>query len=257
MDYQDTYIKLRTQYERFCYSKAIVFEAKVKGRPAVMVKKVRCKSWYCRHCAPRNLKRLKARLYHFIGNQSMRLMTLTTKDNGQSPEKSLQDISLAWDVLLKRMKRKYGKIKYFRIVQFHKNGQPHMHILVDKYISQSWLSTNWNDIFGAYIVDIRNQDNHHAINYVSRYIARELEADDYHHALFNVVGRRRFSFSRHAGIDPAVTEIAALSTLIEPRLAVDFYHYIVQEVLSLEEGSVTLHCSDDDDFSIIVLDNVH
>lgn len=207
------YNESKRKAESFCGSKAVVLEGKTGDKHGVFCHRIRCNSWYCTRCAPRKLKKLKARLYQFIGKKYTRLMTLTTRYTNQPIDLLLIDLSRDWDILLKRIKRKYGKVQYFKIVQFHKNGAPHLHCLIDKFIDQNWLSDQWSEIHNSPIVDIRFMDNHHAINYVSKYISKELEAQSHFHALFQHVGRRRFAFSRNGNFTPFITDHVSLTSL--------------------------------------------
>ena len=64
--------------------------------------------------------------------------------------------------------------KYIRILEFQKNGTPHLHILIDRFIPQKWIRTAWVAIGGGSMVDIRYVDVHRVSRYLSKYLTKEL-----------------------------------------------------------------------------------
>jgi hypothetical protein len=71
--------------------------------------------------------------------------------------------------------RKYGRsIKYIAVLEFHKNGNPHLHILLDRFIKQQWISEKWSALGGGRIVDIKFVDVHRISRYLSKYLTKEL-----------------------------------------------------------------------------------
>jgi hypothetical protein len=53
------------------------------------------------------------------------------------------------------LRREYGKsIKFIRVLEFQKTTKmPHFHVLVDRYISQSWVKERWQRCGGGMHVD--------------------------------------------------------------------------------------------------------
>lgn len=197
------YENVRAKNEAFCQVQTALFISRGKRGKQLKACRVRCKSWLCRTCAPHELKILRGRLFQFnaqvVANQRrLRFFTLTTRDRGQDRCQALRDINKSWDILLKRVKREYGKVRYFKIIQFHENGLPHIHGTIDKYIHKDWLSDNWFEIHGAYKTDIRYRDPHEIIGYTIRYVTRDVERDHPNNFLFHETNTRRFSFSRGA-----------------------------------------------------------
>ena len=64
--------------------------------------------------------------------------------------------------------------QYIRILEFQKNGSPHFHVLIDRYVPQGWLSKSWVAVGGGPVVDIRFVDVHRVTNYLSKYLTKEL-----------------------------------------------------------------------------------
>jgi hypothetical protein len=73
------------------------------------------------------------------------------------------------------LRRKYGSApKYIAVLEFHENGKPHLHILVDRFIEQAWLSIAWQAVGGGRIVDIRFVDIHRVSHYLAKYLTVDL-----------------------------------------------------------------------------------
>jgi hypothetical protein len=73
------------------------------------------------------------------------------------------------------LRRQHGVApKYIRVLEFQKNGNPHLHILVDRFIPQSWLKAAWTAVGGGRFVDVRFVDIHRVSRYLSKYLTKEL-----------------------------------------------------------------------------------
>jgi len=73
------------------------------------------------------------------------------------------------------LRRKFGSpIKYIAVLEFQQSGIAHLHVLVDRFIPQNWISESWSALGGGNIVDIRYVDVHRIARYVSKYLTKEL-----------------------------------------------------------------------------------
>jgi hypothetical protein len=73
------------------------------------------------------------------------------------------------------LKRKFSvSVTYIRILEFQRNGNPHFHILVDRFIPQAWIKSTWQAVGGGRFVDIRYVDVHRIARYLSKYLTKEL-----------------------------------------------------------------------------------
>jgi len=72
------------------------------------------------------------------------------------------------------LKRRFGaSVNYIAVLEFQKNGNPHLQLLVDRFIPQQWISEAWSALGGGRIVDIRYVDLHRT-RYLSKYLTKEL-----------------------------------------------------------------------------------
>lgn len=109
-----------------------------------------------------------------ISHSFSKMITLTyPEDIKIDGKKAKRDLRAFLDRLRKL------KMKYFWILEFMKNGQPHFHILVDKYWYYKKVSKAWQDITGieseasTRIEQIRKRDN--GISYMASYMGKEYQ----------------------------------------------------------------------------------
>jgi hypothetical protein len=89
-------------------------------------------------------------------------------------------MSRAWDKLNRAMQKRYGKLAFFRILEEHRDGWPHFHILLvtPRYIPQAWIKAMWTKYGIGQIVDIRNRTGEmqspcHAARYLTKYLIKQ------------------------------------------------------------------------------------
>ena len=120
--------------------------------------------------------RAQKRLYHRMlsglqvdrGGTPPRLMTLTSVDNGK-------DIEVSWEILKKRIRRRFGSFEYIKVRELTKRGLPHLHVLFfGAFIPHRWLMRNWYEIHGAKVVDIRSRFRLRVyVKHIVRYFTKE------------------------------------------------------------------------------------
>lgn len=98
----------------------------------VVMKRVRCGSWQCSHCARENRRlwaaHLKRRLPQVSDNWWF--VTITAHEDYRTPENSLENIRSNIDRLFKRLRRIYAKIQYVRVFEVHEKGAFHAHLVI-------------------------------------------------------------------------------------------------------------------------------
>jgi len=83
-------------------------------------------------------------------NDTLRFLTLT------SSVSSPHDIRRSFRVFVKRVRRAYGKFEYIVVKEQTRSGLNHLHMIYrGSYMSQYWISRNWNEIHSASIVYIQ------------------------------------------------------------------------------------------------------
>jgi hypothetical protein len=73
------------------------------------------------------------------------------------------------------LRRKFGHpVKYIAILEFHKSGIAHLHLVLDRFIPWRWIKKSWSGVGGGTVVDIRFVDVHRISHYLSKYLTKEL-----------------------------------------------------------------------------------
>lgn len=150
-----------------------------------------CKRWSCKTCGPKQAWLLQQRIAakaKELGLFRMLTLTLDPKKVRGDPYKHLNE---SWRKLREAFRRKFKKsISFIAINEYQKNGMPHKHILVDRYIHQEWVKNKWEKLGGGHQVDIRkikNEDD--PAKYICKYLTKDV--------LINAPkGRKRVTTSR-------------------------------------------------------------
>jgi hypothetical protein len=106
------------------------------------------------------------------------LLTLTldpSKLHGEDSTKYINEVFADFRVYLRRRLR-YAP-PYIRVLEYQKNGNAHLHVLLNCYLPQSWVSETWSVLGGGRIVDIKRVDMHRVSRYLSKYLTKEMLLD--------------------------------------------------------------------------------
>jgi hypothetical protein len=151
-----------------------------------------CKRWTCPQCGPKKAKRLQRAIAEKATQKGMnRFLTLTLNPATCTSHDSVGYIRECWSKFRTSLKRRLGKtISFISVLELQKSGYAHLHVLVDRYIEQAWVSESWQAVGGGRIVDIRQVDIHRVAPYLSKYLTKVL-------ILAGVrPGQRRYTTSR-------------------------------------------------------------
>jgi hypothetical protein len=136
---------------------------------------LKCRSWSCPDCQPDRHKRL---VREGRGGNPNTFLTLTIRANqGDDPTRNAQRLIDAWRLCRLRLMR-HRKMKHFpflAVVEAHKSGQPHLHILGRfPYIPQAEISEIMVELIDSPHVDIRRINNPSMVaGYVAKYVGKQ------------------------------------------------------------------------------------
>jgi hypothetical protein len=144
-----------------------------------------CKCWDCPYCGPKKAGRYKRAIQDNAQHFKLRRFLTLTLDPKKLPEgvDAVEHLRTSFNKLRTYLRRKFGeKISYICVLEFQKPkennpGLPHLHILVDRYIEQSWIKQAWSTLGGGEHVDIRFVDLHRVSRYLSKYLTKEMLMD--------------------------------------------------------------------------------
>jgi hypothetical protein len=138
--------------------------------------RVDCRCWSCAYCGPKKAGRYKRAIREVAEKYKLnRFLTLTVDPKVIGDQEPVVFINSTFAKWRTSLKRKFGvSITYIRILEFQKSGNPHFHILVDRFIPQAWVQSSWRAVGGGQFVDIRYVDIHRIARYLSKYLTKEL-----------------------------------------------------------------------------------
>ena len=87
---------------------------------------------------------------------------------------SIQHLRACWAKLRVYIGREYKQTSYISVVELHKSGIAHLHVLISRFISQKWIKRCWEAIGAGRIVFIKQVDVHRIGAYLTKYITKEL-----------------------------------------------------------------------------------
>ncbi|HYK37040.1 rolling circle replication-associated protein [Alloacidobacterium sp.] len=153
----------------------------VRGASSAIAGKTRycrvgCKCWDCGGCAPRRAAAYCIRIAQTAEKLKLnKLLTLTldpSKLDGADSTRYINEVFADFRVYLRR---KLGHSPaYIRVLEYQKNGNAHLHVLLNCYLPQDWVSEAWSAVGGGRIVDIKRVDLHRVSRYLSKYLTKQM-----------------------------------------------------------------------------------
>lgn len=142
-------------------------------RKAAVLHALVCGRWGCSYCGPRKARKLA----HRVGQANPNRMLTLTVDPARwdSPRAAYDGTRRKITPLIQRLRKQCGNIEYMRVLELHKSGYPHYHLIIrSDYISHHLIKHAWADLTGATIVDVRKLHNStHAARYTTKYLCKQ------------------------------------------------------------------------------------
>lgn len=108
-------------------------------------------------------------------------LTLTS-DSNRGMQWNLENIENGWNHMLTLIRQRVGRtVQFLKVVELTKKGHAHIHAVLFNvpFISKKWLSTTWNRLHHAYVVDISAVRNIEAtILYLIKHQQKVLRQED-------------------------------------------------------------------------------
>lgn len=163
------------------------------GKAKAVAVPIRCNKWSCEDCGKKKRRQLYARVMSgqlaqavdgFRPQYTHKLLTLTCPGKEyrerHTPQEALEDMSHKWSLTVRALKKRLGEFLFLRIVEQHKDGFPHFHVLlvgrtiVPKGILADFRRT-WTDLHGMGNVDIQKNrlgSPMKAVRYLLKYLTK-------------------------------------------------------------------------------------
>lgn len=115
-------------------------------------RRLNCNTWNCSYCAPRRARTARAAIRTVAEALGLRNFLTLTLDPRKMANRELQIPYLrnCFNKFREYLRRKYKTApKFICVVELTQRGVPHLHILLDRFIPQRWISTVWSKLGGG------------------------------------------------------------------------------------------------------------
>lgn len=90
---------------------------------------LRCKSWRCKRCGPKKVRRVMAQIQAGMSSGFIRFATFTAPGD-EDAAASYRQLTKRWKRLALRIARRWGKFEYLLVVEPQQRGHAHLHVLI-------------------------------------------------------------------------------------------------------------------------------
>src|SRR5262245_8786744 len=134
-----------------------------------------CKRLSCVQCGPKGARRYRRAIAREAEVRGLkRFLTLTINPVRLLQEDSADYIRECWNKFRTYLKREFGqRVEYIAVLELHKSGVAHLHVLIDRYIPKEWLDSAWKAVGGGFTW-INDVDVHRVSVYISKYLTKAL-----------------------------------------------------------------------------------
>jgi hypothetical protein len=136
----------------------------------------RCDSWDCYCCAHRMRMNLIEDLERLVEErpQLRRFLTLTLDPSAAPAKTEAQHRYLTerFNALRTEINDRYDDLSYIWVREEGESGNPHLHLIVDRYLPQNELSGLSRRVGLGEVVDIRRIDARNMAKYLTKYLTK-------------------------------------------------------------------------------------
>jgi hypothetical protein len=161
-----------------CGVKCVAGPMRVNGKRGFGYTRLKCKAWDCPECGPRKAYQLRRAIQRWaVENNLTRFLTLTLDPKGlDGVEDKVRYIRGVWSKFRVYVKRELGKsLSFIEVLELQQSGVPHLHVLLNKYIPQKWISSRWAALGGGRIVFIKRiVELDRVASYLTKYLTKEV-----------------------------------------------------------------------------------
>lgn len=133
-----------------------------------------CKGWDCVDCSAVKKRKLRRQI---LAGEPNKFATFTLRPlAGEYPVEMRKRLSACFNIFIRRTKRHFNlkSLPFLAVVEAHESGFPHIHVFLRcDFIPQKWIKRAWQEITGAFKVDIRQIRNQNgAARYATKYVTK-------------------------------------------------------------------------------------
>jgi hypothetical protein len=221
------------------------------GQYEDIITKTSCKSWDCEYCRRKKGSFIQQQIHKHFADATIYMLTFTYFQ--QRPKLDVwNDLGVTWNRLRTYLKKNNPNLKYIRIVEPHKSGYPHIHVLTNSYINVATdLKYLTRQGFGYQMMQ-KIISVQIGVNYVSKYLTKAVWSD-IANTLRKASKTRICTASRGIKVcDDTESSFELINSRINHESVPDYVRYILET--GIEEGRTPLtHYSDESVVRIVWL----
>lgn len=173
--------------QNFCPHFARIATAQDETR--FLIARLRCKRWSCEYCADKNRSIWRARIIDAVNKNPApwHFVTLTAHEKQRGVDRSLDNLRFGWQKLNCRIRRKFDKFHYVRVMELHSDESIHWHFIAsipfdDVFFPEAgapysrWLKDNARSCGLGYMVHAEPLNGHAGFvaSYITKYLTKGL-----------------------------------------------------------------------------------
>jgi ribosomal protein S27AE len=137
-----------------------------------------CNTYGCPRCGPRRYRRARKAITAGAEQWGLTYFWTLTLDPKKLPpgdvKAQVKYIRDCWRKLRVYLQRRYGEsVAFIAVVELHKSGIPHLHVLLGEWIEHAWIKGAWSAVGGGHIVWVEPVTIRRVAAYLSKYITKE------------------------------------------------------------------------------------
>lgn len=156
-----------------------------------------CGSRFCESCQWKKRNELLRKLKTLRQWRHIIALTFTFPADGPDPLEHPSWYSSKWNLFMTKLRQELGHFKFFRVVELTKQGIPHYHVLVNRFIPKYRITEIMKSIGLGGINYIQLVDQQHIFRYVTKYVTKGTQAENSTAYFFYMTRMRQFSYSPH------------------------------------------------------------
>jgi len=142
-------------------------------------KRMWCNTYACPSCGPRRYRRARKAIAAAAEKERLTKFWTLTLDPKKLPvdgdvKAQVKYLRECWRKLRVYLQRKHGRsIAFIAVVELHKSGVPHLHVLLAEWIDHAWMKRAWSAVGGGEIVWVEPISIRRVSAYLAKYITKE------------------------------------------------------------------------------------
>lgn len=114
-------------------------------------------------------RNIRKKILNVRSDRHYTFCTLTYSSRLYTPEQIGSRIKRDLDLFFKRLRNYDQKFEFFYVIELTKAGNPHIHLIFDRYIHWKRIKKSWVKITGCPVVKIKGIKGKNVFHYVTKY----------------------------------------------------------------------------------------